>query len=64
LRWPGAVEVTLSSDVSLAVIYDQPEHAVCVEPQTDPPDALNLRPHLVEPDQPLVARTTWSWALG
>ena len=42
--------------------HDQPEHTVCVEPQTGPPDALNLEPVVVTPDRPLTAAMTWSWA--
>ena len=64
LRWPGAVEVTMQSDCGQVVVYDQPEHALCVEPQSGPPDSLNLDGHVVAPGEPLVAHTTWSWMLG
>lgn len=33
---------TLTSDCNHWVVYDQPEHATCVEPQSGPPDAFNL----------------------
>lgn len=42
LRWPGALELTVESSCSHLVVYDEPEHAVCVEPQSGPPDAVNL----------------------
>lgn len=42
LRWPGALALTIESSASHVVVYDEPEHAVCVEPQTGPPDAVNL----------------------
>jgi galactose mutarotase-like enzyme len=65
LRWPGAIEVTVESDCPNATIYDQPPHAICVEPQTAPPDAFNLGlAAQVDPEKPLVAHTTWSWVLG
>ncbi|HWW53656.1 MAG TPA: hypothetical protein VNY84_07800 [Acidimicrobiales bacterium] len=65
LRWPGAVEVTVESDCRHLVIYDRPSHALCVEPQTAPPDAFNNQTAArVEPGRPLVAHTRWSWVLG
>jgi aldose 1-epimerase len=41
LTWPGALEVTLSSSSRWWVVFTEPEHAVCVEPQTAPPDAFH-----------------------
>ena len=41
LTWPGALEVTMTTTCDHVVLYDQPRHAICVEPQTGPPDALN-----------------------
>ncbi|RDI98904.1 aldose epimerase [Dyella solisilvae] len=32
----------LSSDCDHWVVYDQPDHATCVEPQSGPPDGFNL----------------------
>ena len=37
-------------------------HAVCVEPQTGPPDGPNLAPHVVEPGSPLSVSMVVSWA--
>jgi galactose mutarotase-like enzyme len=37
------------------VVFDERDDAVCVEPQTHPPDALNLGPAVVVPGSPLVA---------
>ncbi|HUA81422.1 MAG TPA: aldose epimerase [Dyella sp.] len=36
--------VRLTSDCRHWVVYDQPSHATCVEPQSGPPDAFNLVP--------------------
>lgn len=63
LRWSGAATVTIETDCSCAVVFTEPAHAVCVEPQTGPPDACNLDPHVVTPDAPLVARMTVRWEL-
>ncbi|MGI9601755.1 MAG: aldose 1-epimerase [Acidimicrobiales bacterium] len=39
--WPGAVELELRSDCTHWVVYTEPDHALCVEPQSDGPDAFN-----------------------
>jgi aldose 1-epimerase len=64
LTWPGALAVTLTSTCSHVVLYDQPRHAICVEPQTGPPDALNHldRATLVRRHRPLVAEAALSWS--
>ena len=61
LRWEGALEVTVETSCDDLVVFDQPTHAVCVEPQTGPPDALRLTPVLVEPGWPLVAEASFAW---
>lgn len=56
---PAAPAVTVASDCDHVVVYDQPGDATCVEPQSGPPDAFNLQPHVAAPD---LARTmTLSW---
>ena len=44
LRWPGFLEMTIESDCPDWVIYTSPPDALCVEPQTAPPNALNDGP--------------------
>jgi len=61
LTWPGALSLAISSDTRYGVVYTEPLDALCVEPQTGPPDALNLEPFLVVPGRPLVATMTWTW---
>ncbi|MEX0663951.1 MAG: aldose 1-epimerase [Acidimicrobiia bacterium] len=63
LSWPGAVTVTIETDCGCVVVFTEPEHAVCVEPQSGPPDELNLEPRVVDPGAPLVVRTQWSWTV-
>lgn len=53
LVWPGAVTLELSSSCDHWVIYDRPDHAICVEPQTDAPDAFNRAPHVLEAGESL-----------
>ena len=61
VRWPGRLELELRSDASDWVVFTEPAHAVCIEPQTGPPDALNIRPVVVEPGNPLRATMEWRW---
>jgi aldose 1-epimerase len=63
LRWPGALELAVETDLQDLVAYTEPDHAVCLEPQTGPPDALRLAPIVVEPGLPLVAEAAFSWRL-
>ncbi len=55
LAWPGFAELELRSSCDHWVIFDHPQHAICVEPQSGPPNALNTKPVIVTPDEPLVA---------
>ncbi|MFJ9849458.1 aldose 1-epimerase [Streptomyces sp. NPDC101150] len=61
LTWPGRLRLTVTSRAEWVVIYDEQEAAVCVEPQSGPPNGLNTLPRLVTPIDPLEISTTWSW---
>ena len=62
ITWPGAIRLTISSDADHWVVYTMPDHALCVEPQTGPPNGLNTGPcAIVEPGRPLVATMTIRW---
>jgi aldose 1-epimerase len=61
LRWPGFLELTVESEARDWVVYTEPTDAICVEPQTAPPDALGNDAALVEPGRPLVLTMTWRW---
>ncbi len=61
LTWPGAYIATLETDGRCLVVYTEPEHAICVEPQSGPPDAFNLEDPVVTPDAPLVIHATVGW---
>ena len=57
----AAVVSISSSDCDHWVLYDKPEHATCVEPQSGPPDALNLRPELATSAHPLRRTMSIDW---
>ncbi|MCX2971736.1 MULTISPECIES: aldose epimerase family protein [Streptomyces] len=61
LTWPGELAVRVTSRAEWVVLYDEEEDAVCVEPQSGPPNGLNTHPRLVTPIAPLEITTTWSW---
>lgn len=61
LTWPGELRVRVTSPAEWVVIYDEQPEAVCVEPQSGPPNGLNTLPRLVTPIDPLEMTTTWAW---
>ncbi|KIZ19568.1 aldose epimerase [Streptomyces natalensis] len=61
LTWPGRLQLTVASRAEWVVVYDEQAEAVCIEPQSGPPNGLNTLPHLVTPIDPLEVSTTWSW---
>jgi galactose mutarotase-like enzyme len=61
ITWPGRLRLTISSTCRWWVVYTEPEHALCVEPQSGPPDALNTGAEIVRPGHPLTHRMDWAW---
>ncbi|MFI6644313.1 aldose 1-epimerase [Streptomyces sp. NPDC050504] len=61
LTWPGRLELKVTSRAEWVVVYDEQAEAVCVEPQSGPPNGLNTAPRLVTPIEPLEIASTWSW---
>ncbi len=61
LTWPGELELKVTSRAEWVVIYDEPADAVCVEPQSGPPNGLNTHPRLVTPIDPLEVESVWAW---
>jgi aldose 1-epimerase len=64
LHWPGVLRLYVESDCEHVVVYDEPAEAVCVEPQSAPPDAHNSGEDLVfvEPGEEWSVTSTWLWA--
>lgn len=61
IRWPGALVLEVQSSCEHVVVFDERPEGVCIEPQTGPPDAPNLRPEVVAPGAPLVADATFTF---
>ena len=51
----------LTSDCRHWVVYDEPAHATCVEPQSGPPDAFNLEPLVLAPGETLQRWFLMEW---
>lgn len=63
LVWPGALSLEVRSDAEQWVVYDAPD-ALCVEPQTAPPNFPTIAPVTVVPDAPLEAWMEFRWELA
>jgi aldose 1-epimerase len=61
LEWPECLRLELTSSCPWWVVYSMPEAAICVEPQSGPPDALNGEPEVVRPGAPMIHRMRWSF---
>jgi aldose 1-epimerase len=61
ITWPGVLRLEIESTCAFWVVFTERRHAVCLEPQTAPPDALNHEPFVVEPGRPLVAECIMTW---
>ncbi|HAG68140.1 MAG: hypothetical protein ABR76_00445 [Acidimicrobiia bacterium BACL6 MAG-121220-bin61] len=53
LKFGDGLVVRLESDCSHWVVYNEPLHAICVEPQSGPPNGLNSEPFTVSTNHPL-----------
>ncbi len=65
LDWPGALSVEVLHDCPFVVMYD-PENAICVEPQSGPPNPTEVRPEsaylgMYETREQTV---TWKWSMA
>jgi aldose 1-epimerase len=67
LTWSGIARLDLRSDAPFWVVFDERPDAICVEPQTGPPDAFNLAaaigvdPPVAAPDRPISIAMAWRW---
>lgn len=60
----GELTVTVTSDCDHWVVFDEPADATCVEPQSGPPDAFNVRQRVLEPGEQLVRTMTIRLTVG
>lgn len=64
IGWPGVLAIDIASDRPWFVVFDELSDALCVEPQSGPPDGLRVGPagppEIAAPGRPHVLRTTWT----
>ncbi len=64
IHWPGQLGIDVVTDGAWYVVYDERPEAICLEPQSGPPDGLADHPwHTAErltADVPRSWRTTWT----
>lgn len=53
VRFDDGSRIILESDCDHWVVYDMPKHAICLEPQSGPPNGFTLAPHVITPSSPL-----------
>ncbi len=57
----GGQRLRLTSNCTHWVVYDEPAHATCVEPQSGPPDAFNIEPAALAPGASIDAWFLLEW---
>ena len=57
----NGVKLVLSSDCSHWLVYDLPEHATCIEPQSGAPNEINDSPVILAPGESLARWFTIAW---
>ncbi len=64
VQWPGEFALDIEHDCPVVVLFDGLDHAVCVEPQTGPPDVTKVWPGrcVIGPGESQRAICTWRWA--
>ncbi|PWI42501.1 aldose epimerase [Streptomyces sp. ICBB 8177] len=61
LTWPEQLRLRVTSPTPWVVVYDEQPEAVCVEPQSGPPNGLNTCPRLVTKIDPLEITASFTW---
>jgi aldose 1-epimerase len=61
LAFEDGPTVAITSSCDHWVVYDMPDNAICVEPQTGPPDQFNLAKPVAEPGESLTAWMRLAW---
>ena len=61
ISW-GDLRVELVSNADHWVVFDELNHAICVEPQTGPPNAFNFAPTVLDQDEQLQLTFSIRWS--
>lgn len=58
ITWPGTVTLDIGSSFDHWVVFTEPDHALCVEPQSGPPNQVNAAPVTLGPGESLTGTMT------
>ena len=62
ITWSHGLVVELSTSCEHWVVYSEPDHAICIEPQSGPPDAFNSGEYeQAAPHQPVCHNMRLKW---
>lgn len=64
ITWPGLLDLRLSSNCDHWVVYSEPSHALCVEPESAAPDVFNRDPMVVKAGERYEAWFRLRWGGG
>ncbi len=60
--WPGIGRIEVASDLDHMVVFTDHTHGICIEPQSGPPDAVNLPdPDVLPARQTITGRMDLRW---
>ena len=62
ISWPGAFDLTIDSSFDHWMVYTAPEHALCVEPMSGPPNQVNSLPSIIQPGQRFAGWMNLTWS--
>ena len=62
ITWPGALSLAIESSFDHWVVFTEPDHALCVEPQSGPPNEINTDPVMIAPGGALSGAMTLRWS--
>lgn len=61
ITWPDALTLRMESTFDHWVIFTEPVHAICVEPQSGPPNQVNANPVMAAEGEPIVGSMSLIW---
>ncbi len=63
IDWGDTLSIELQSSCDHWVLYTEPDHALCVEPQSGPPNQFNTEPDTIGPKSTFEAWYSISWSI-
>jgi len=61
ISYPGSFDLKIESNFDHWVVFTEPEHGLCVEPQSGQPNQSNTDPRVLEPGETFSGSMTFIW---